>query len=62
MPDKQQMQKWKDKIEWYKDTILGLYGKQPSEKLIASFCKINKIPWPLPDIIVIDDPEMDFLN
>ncbi|WP_154669423.1 hypothetical protein [Ruminiclostridium cellobioparum] len=58
MPDEQQMQEWKEKIEGYKKIYSGIYGKQPSEKLIASFCKINKIPWPLPE----PEDNLDFLN
>ncbi len=59
MPDEQQMQEWKEKIDGYKKTYSGMYGKQPSEKLIASFCKIYKIPWPLSDLSEVD---MDFLD
>ncbi|ACL77346.1 hypothetical protein [Ruminiclostridium cellulolyticum] len=61
MPDEEQIQKWKDKIEWYKGAYFGMYGKQPSEKLIESYCSIYHIPWPLPKANVIVD-EWDFLD
>ncbi len=62
MPDEKQIQEWKDKIVGYRKTYSGIYGKQPSEKLITSFCKIYKVPWPLPTVGEIVDPELDFLN
>ena len=59
MPDESQLQEWKDKIDWYKKMYAGLYrGKQPSDKLIASFCRTYAIPWPLPE----PDTDWDFLN
>lgn len=56
-----QIEKWKDKIKQYKDTIFGMYGKYPSEKLIESFCKIYNIPYPLPHTEEAEE-DWDFLN
>ena len=54
---KEQIDVWKRHIAAYKDAYAGLYSKQPSEKLVESFCKINSIPWPLP----AQEEEYDFL-
>lgn len=34
-------------IEEYKETYIGMYGHNPPEKCVESFCRINGIPWPL---------------
>lgn len=45
----EQIQIWREKIENYKTTYASMYlGKQPTEKLIRSYCSIYSIPWPLP--------------
>lgn len=59
MPEELQIQEWKDKVDGYKKTYYGMYGKHPSEKLIMSFCNIYNIPWPLPKP---EDIDLDFLN
>ena len=55
-----QIKAWKVEIEKYKEVYAGLYpGLKPSDKLIASFCNIRGIPWPLP---VVEDDLPDFLR
>jgi len=60
----EQIEEWKSRIEGYKNTYSSRYfGSPPSEKLIASFCGIYHIPWPLP--IIGSDPDetdWDFLK
>lgn len=60
MPDAKQISIWESQVEAYKKAYESLYpGKKPPEKLIACFCNMNKIPWPLPD--PEKDLEFDFL-
>jgi len=59
MASSEQIKIWKGQIAIYKEIYTGRYpGKQASDKLIGSFCKINGIPWPLPDI----DEDFEFLK
>jgi len=47
--EQEQIKAWREAVEKYKETYEMLYNKkQPSEGRIESFCKIYKIPWPLP--------------
>lgn len=55
----EQIRSWKEKIAAYKEIYTGLYpGNRASDKLIASFCDLHGIPWPIPDA----EDEFDFLD
>jgi hypothetical protein len=47
----EQIERWKEAIQEYKNKYSAMFdGKAPGEKCMASFCKLNGIPWPLPRI------------
>ena len=46
----EQIEVWQKAVEGYKETYFGIYGHQPKEKLVESFCREYKIPWPLPRV------------
>lgn len=58
---------WRKAVDAYKEAYFGMYNHPPKEKCIESFCKINKIPWPLPkteeaeDDIYFVPPHVDML-
>lgn len=58
----EQIQAWQNKIEAYKEKYASLYPQdKPTEKCLISFCKLNGIPWPLPQMQT-EENEWDFLD
>jgi hypothetical protein len=44
-------------VQEYKNIYFEMYGHQPPERCIESFCHIRSIPWPIPrDEEVIPEP------
>ena len=58
MAGKEQVEVWKEQVTEYKKWYESEYGHRPGEQCLASFCSINKIPWPIPK----PEIEFDFLQ